>query len=112
MSLYSKTTKQNMSQHIDKRQKVDDVDLNTSDELVDAPQNIQILLANQFSNIEGDTYQEKLDTLASCNCCHRHQVTKPTKLAPWVDTPFNGTTYAPCQCNCRHLARFICRQVS
>ncbi len=101
-----------MSQHIDKRQKVDEVDLNTSDELVDAPQNIQIMLANQFSNIEGDTYQEKLDTLAKCNCCERHQVTKPTKLAPWVDTPFNWATYAPCQCNCRHLARFICRQVS
>lgn len=98
-----------MSQHIDKRQKVD---LNTSDELVDAPQNIQILLANEFSNIQGDTYQDKLDTLAKCNCCQRHQVTKPTKLAPWVDTPFNGTIYTPCPCICRHLARFICRQVS
>jgi hypothetical protein len=101
-----------MSEHIDKRQKVDELDLNTSDELVDAPQNIQIMLANQFSNIEGDTYQEKLDTLANCNCCERHQVTKPTKLAPWVDTPFNGTAYTPCECKCRHLARFICRQVS
>jgi len=101
-----------MAEHIDKRQKVDAVDLNTSDELVDAPQNIQIMLANLFSNIEGDTYQEKLDTLASCNCCHRHQVNKPTKVAPWVDTPFNGTTYTACPCNCRHLARFICRQVS
>lgn len=72
---------------------------------------INTILREAFDDIPGDSYQQKLNHLANCYCCERHQVNKPTVFSPWHETPFNNTreTYS-CMCNCRHLARFICRQ--
>lgn len=63
-----------------------------------------------LSNVDGITWQEKLNTLNRCYCCKRHQINKPSNLITWVDTPFNCNQYTNCYCNCRHLARHICRQ--
>lgn len=68
-------------------------------------------LLETISNIPGNTFQKKLDYLAYCNCCIRHQILKPTKYKPWIETQFHNTQYTNllCSCDCRHLARTICR---
>ncbi len=55
-----------------------------------------------------------LKICSSCNCCDRHQQNRPTKLDYWTDTPFHGTqiTDDDCQCTCRHISRFICREIT
>jgi len=69
------------------------------------------ILQQMFDDVPGNSYQDKLNHLANCNCCERHQLNKPTVFAAWHETPSHNThaTYT-CVCNCRHLARFICRQ--
>ena len=68
-------------------------------------------IQDMIDNVPGNTFQDKLNHLANCNCCERHQVNKPTLFAPWNETPFNNnqSNYL-CMCNCRQMARFICRQ--
>lgn len=65
-----------------------------------------------FKYIKGETWQEKLDTLNQCYCCERHKRDKPSIISPWKDTPITSTRLSDheCHCDCRHLARFICRQ--
>ena len=53
-----------------------------------------------------------LTTLNSCKCCVRHQINKPKNMAPWIETGFNDTRNRQCSCPCRHLARFICREIN
>ena len=66
---------------------------------------------NCFNSIPGSTWQEKLDYVNQCNCCERHQIDKPKIYSPWKDTVFKGTNHiGRCACDCRHKARFICRQ--
>ena len=64
-----------------------------------------------FDFIPGSNLREKLQTVVSCNCCERHQINKPRVLAPWVETPWNNSQnyLTGCDCDCRHIARFICR---
>ena len=64
-----------------------------------------------LSKIDGITWIEKLNTLNRCHCCKRHQINKPSSLINWVDTPFTNNQYNHCLCNCRHLARHICRKI-
>jgi hypothetical protein len=75
---------------------------------------ISILLTTSFNNVPGDTFQEKLDHLSNCNCCDRHQINKPLAFFAWCELPFNNLRNYDndnnCKCNCRHVARFICRQ--
>ena len=61
--------------------------------------------------ITGETAQEKLDTLSKCKCCDRHETNKPQNYVPWVERESNDSdkTYVLCECDCRHLARIICR---
>jgi len=49
--------------------------------------------------------------LNTCNCCERHQVNKPKNLQKYIETNFkaNDKSKYNCQCQCRHIARFICR---
>lgn len=64
-----------------------------------------------IDNVPGNTFQDKLNHLANCNCCERHQLNKPILFVHWYDTSFsNNQLNNPCTCNCRHIARFICRQ--
>jgi hypothetical protein len=67
-------------------------------------------LQTMFQEIPGYTYQQKLDHLSKCECCARHNINKPTIYTFWNDTPFTGNAFTPCNCKCRHAARFICRQ--
>tara|TARA_B100000035_G_scaffold314780_1_gene332235 strand:+ start:3560 stop:3973 length:414 start_codon:yes stop_codon:yes gene_type:complete len=52
-----------------------------------------------------------LTTLNACKCCVKHQNNKPKNMAPWIETEFHDTQYTDCNCPCRHLARFICREI-
>ena len=47
--------------------------------------------------------------MKACQCCKRHQILKPKKLEPWIETEFHNTQFTPCQCICRHYLRFLCR---
>lgn len=72
---------------------------------------VDSLIENSFDSVPGASYSDKLNFLSNCNCCERHQINKPTLFAPWYETPFsNNNTTHTCTCNCRHIARFICRQ--
>ena len=59
--------------------------------------------------------KDVLNTLNACKCCVNHQINKPKKLAPWIETEFHDYERhrrdIPCNCPRRHLARFICREI-
>ncbi len=55
--------------------------------------------------------QVKLNNLSQCNCCLRHQINKPFELKPWVELHPTYNLDNPCQCDCRHKARWICRKM-
>ena len=70
-----------------------------------------LILQQTINDVPGVSYQDKLNHLANCDCCERHQVNKPTVFVAWHETPSHNTQGThPCMCNCRHVARFICRQ--
>ena len=52
-----------------------------------------------------------LKTFGSCNCCARHQTNKPRSLTKWEDLTTPETQWTNCNCSCRHLSRWICREV-
>lgn len=66
-------------------------------------------LITKINNINGSTYQDKLNFLNMCNCCERHQIDKPFVFTYWNETPLKFTQHNNCYCNCRHMARWICR---
>jgi len=68
-------------------------------------------LFEEFDKIPGSTWKEKLDHCAACRCCVRHQTQKPGSFVPWIDTPSKGLGSGTCECDCRHMARWLCRQV-
>ena len=76
-----------------------------------------ILLIEAFQSVPGDTLPEKLRSCATCKCCARHQKDKPRRFVHWAEPPEKSALVSDsdkttmCSCNCRHLARFICRQV-
>ncbi len=63
--------------------------------------------------IPGATWQAKLDHCAACKCCPRHQTKRPSSLVYWEDSDpkIKRTVVHDCECECRHLARWICRRV-
>jgi hypothetical protein len=71
-------------------------------------------IQSAIDHVPGDTYQEKLNHLRLCNCCERHQYQKPHLFMPWRET--RGGLWSDeqktCECDCRHVARFICRQAT
>ena len=72
------------------------------------------LILESLDTVPGATLEEKLKTCASCKCCERHQIKRPKVFAPWIETKYRGDCdkfYNPCPCDCRHIARFICRQI-
>ena len=50
-----------------------------------------------------------LTELYYCDCCTKHQVNKPAVPTRWKETFPNGNMDITCSCDCRHLARMICR---
>ena len=72
---------------------------------------LNLIIKQLIEDVPGDTYQGKLDHLSNCNCCKRHQINKPSIFTIWQETEFhNEQKQHSCMCNCRHVARFICRQ--
>lgn len=73
-------------------------------------------LINRFKGVNGYSWKEKLDACSNCKCCVRHQYNKPKKLEKWMEViEDEGYCIPPwldktCKCDCRHIARFICRQ--
>ena len=63
--------------------------------------------------VQGQTPHGKLKTLNNCNCCDRHGTNKPNSFTPWIECESNlfmkYDQTVQCECNCRHLARMICR---
>jgi hypothetical protein len=55
--------------------------------------------------------QEIIKTFSACNCCTKHQINKPKELTNWNDTPMNFTQDLTCGCACRHISRFLCREL-
>lgn len=61
----------------------------------------------------------KLNIIKGCNCCEVHKRNRPSTFEPWIETcrareecekaPSNPNA---CNCDCRHVARFICRSAS
>lgn len=50
-----------------------------------------------------------VDVLNTCICCHRHQLDRPVKYEPWIETANSHNQLTDCECRCRHFSRFICR---
>lgn len=70
----------------------------------------KFLLA-ELDKIPGSTWKDKLDSCAACKCCYRHQVKKPLTFAPWAECVSSSFALRDdCECDCRHMARWICRQ--
>ena len=66
---------------------------------------------NIFYNNRIVSKEEVVETLGKCDCCERHKINRPKKLAPWVDTDFHDTVIRSCPCHCRQFSRFICREI-
>ena len=63
----------------------------------------------EIQEIPGDTPEEKLAFLNNCNCCERHKLNRPNTYTRWYETEFHNTQNTACVCDCRHMARWICR---
>lgn len=55
--------------------------------------------------------------LKDCRCCLTHQIKKPKELVKWTDTPAGlelhyNQVEKPCKCDCRQLARSMCRGIT
>ncbi len=66
----------------------------------------------QFKYACVEEAQEALNELVQCYCCPRHQINKPEIIGLWYDIPhFPKNYYNECSCDCRHRARWICREM-
>jgi hypothetical protein len=87
------------------------------DSVCDEMSRSEALLHDAFIKIPGDSWQAKLDHCASCKCCPRHQTFRPDRLVYWTDqmaerdVKIHYLKPAKCRCNCRNMARFICRNI-
>ena len=83
-------------------------------EIVLASKRSNNLINEMFNSIPGSTLKEKLFSCNLCNCCETHKVNRPRKFEQWNELPESNTSIVEkqnrCSCNCRHAARFICRQ--
>ena len=73
--------------------------------------NISLNKYNLFYNNRIVSKEEVVKTFGICDCCERHKINRPKKLAPWVDTEFHGIGIMNCLCHCRQFSRFICREI-
>ena len=77
----------------------------------DSGLNISLNKCKLFYNNRIISKEEVVKTSNQCDCCERHKINRPKKLAPFVDTEFHGTFRTRCKCHCRQLSRFICREI-
>lgn len=56
--------------------------------------------------------EQVFSLMSSCQCCKRHQVRKPKSIVKKEsENYFNWTRDTDCLCPCRHVSRFICREI-
>lgn len=89
---------------------IDFKDINDKKEIgVDYCDSLRDSLAiTQFKNVP--VLNDILTFLSFCDCCDRHQINKPIVFSPWLEIPLSDNHFNICRCDCRHLARIICRQ--
>lgn len=84
--------------------------------LVYANNSLSARLDAAFRSVPGNTWADKIVHLNKCDCCERHPKDKPKIFGPSIELPSRKhlrddlDTVKQCPCNCRHLARQICRQ--
>jgi hypothetical protein len=50
-----------------------------------------------------------VEALSVCDCCEEHQLNRPLTYIPHLpETAARNTGPKPCDCPCRHIARWIC----
>jgi len=81
----------------------------------DPTETAQTVINEEFRTIPGNNWHEKLNHCLKCKCCMRHQTLRPVRLEPWTDDMAKVDikilwVNTKCKCDCRHMARFICRQ--
>lgn len=54
-------------------------------------------------------FNDIITFLYHCDCCKRHSYNKPAIFSPWIEKSCLNNPENDCDCDCRHLARFICR---
>lgn len=86
---------------------IDDIVRVTDEEI----ERVMNLFHERCQEIEGESWQDKIDTLNKCNCCEKHKINKPSKFGVWYELPFHNTQDRNCVCNCRHMSRMICRTI-
>jgi len=86
---------------------IDDI-VRVSDEEIERVMN---LFHERCKEIEGESWQDKIDTLNKCDCCEKHKINKPSKFGVWYELPFHNTQDRNCICKCRHMSRMICRTI-
>ena len=86
---------------------IDDIVRLTDQEI----ERIMKIFHKKAQKIKGKTWQNKIDTLNKCDCCDKHKINKPSKLALWYELPFHNTQHRDCNCDCRHMSRMICRTI-
>ena len=93
---------------------VNDLDFNNLEVVLDFdPYNLDAVLIE--SSLSSTLAVNLLNMCNNCDCCARHEVNRPTIYEPWVeldvhvqdddDEPYDP----PCDCSCRHVARWVCR---
>lgn len=72
------------------------------------------LMENNFMEYLKESSQkqlsERLKFLNLCECCDRHKINKPKNFELWHEIEKSKNIQPKiCDCPCRHMARFICR---
>jgi len=74
---------------------------------------------NDYTAFAGKSWQEKLTNCNECDCCERHNISKPRYVLPTVhefdaidvlDTTTEVWRLGLCRCKCRYLARRMCEE--
>ena len=86
---------------------IDDIVRATDEDI----ERIMNLFDERCQEIKGDSWQDKIKTLNNCNCCNKHKLNKPKNLNVWHELPYHQYKNLSCPCNCRHMARMICRTI-
>lgn len=59
--------------------------------------------------VDKEVREKLVELLSKCKCCDRHQVNRPVKYEPWVETRFHNQQHTDCECRCRNFSRWLCR---
>jgi len=59
---------------------------------------------------DGNTVGEVFASMRACQCCWRHQISKPATMHIALPSPSKTSwEWHGCECDCRHLSRWVVR---